>query len=185
MPPVLGPRSPSSRRLWSCEVASGTTCLSFATTMKLTSSPLRNSSMTMVFPAAPKLPPSMARAAAMADSCVSQMTTPFPAAKPSALTTSGSRCALTYCSSKLPAVKVAKLAVGMRWRRRKSLVNAFDPSRRAALRDGPKQRRFAAAKRSTMPATSGPSGPTMVRSISSRWQIQAVRQCRPLQCRHC
>src|ERR1700728_1076853 len=39
--------------------------------------------------------------------------------------------------------------------------------RTLALRDGPKQRRLAAAKRSTMPATNGASGPTMVRSISS------------------
>ena len=36
-----------------------------------------------------------AAAAAMAASWVSQMTTPLPAAKPSALTTSGSRCART------------------------------------------------------------------------------------------
>src|SRR5882757_2607744 len=56
----------------------------------------------------------------------------------------------------------------MRWRRRKSLLNAFDPSRRAAARLGPKHGRCAAVKRSTIPATSGPSGPTMVSAMSSR-----------------
>src|SRR6185437_5685470 len=56
----------------------------------------------------------------------------------------------------------------MRWRFRKSLVKAFEPSRRAAARDGPKHARPAAAKRSTIPATSGPSGPTMVSPMSSR-----------------
>src|SRR5271165_2903833 len=56
----------------------------------------------------------------------------------------------------------------MRWRPRKSLVNAFEPSSRAAACVGPKQGRPAAAKRSTMPATSGPSGPTRVSPICSR-----------------
>src|ERR1700722_17267895 len=63
-------------------------------------------------------------------------------------------------------MNVAKPALGIRWRCRKSLVKAFEPSRRAALRDGPKQRRPAAAKRSTIPETKGPSGPMMVSSIS-------------------
>src|ERR1700691_1650400 len=54
MPPVLGPRSPSSRRLWSCDVASGSTASPRAITMKLTSSPCRTSSTTTVRPALPK-----------------------------------------------------------------------------------------------------------------------------------
>src|SRR5580704_1824657 len=56
----------------------------------------------------------------------------------------------------------------MRWRFRKSLVNAFEPSRRAAACEGPKQARPAAVNRSTMPATSGPSGPTMVSAAAWR-----------------
>src|SRR5258707_8937326 len=55
----------------------------------------------------------------------------------------------------------------MRWRVRKSLVKAYEPSSRAALAEGPRQRRLAATKRSTMPATRGASGPMMVRLISS------------------
>src|SRR5450631_2810680 len=56
----------------------------------------------------------------------------------------------------------------MRCRRKKSLAKAFDPSKRAAARVGPKHARPAALKRSTMPATKGPSGPTMVSAMSSR-----------------
>ena len=60
MPPVFGPRSPSCRRLWSCEVASGSTCMPSAMTMKLASSPARNSSITSCSPAAPNCPANIA-----------------------------------------------------------------------------------------------------------------------------
>src|ERR1700680_155143 len=53
-------------------------------------------------------------------------------------------------------------------RLRKSLAYAFEPSSRAAACDGPKHARPAAVNRSAIPATSGPSGPTMVRSMASR-----------------
>src|SRR5688500_12393302 len=66
MPPVFGPVSPSPRRLWSCDVASGSTCLPSAMTMKLASSPSRNSSTTMTRPASPNSPANMPSAAAMA-----------------------------------------------------------------------------------------------------------------------
>ena len=46
MPPVLGPASPSSRRLWSWLDAIASTFLPSTITMKLASSPSRNSSMT-------------------------------------------------------------------------------------------------------------------------------------------
>src|ERR1700730_5848821 len=65
-----------------------------------------------------------------------------------------------------PGIRV-RLVLVKRRRGRKSLVNAFEPPSWAALRDGPKQRRWAAVKRSTMPATKGTSGPTMVSAISS------------------
>src|SRR3569623_2546618 len=52
----------------------------------------------------------------------------------------------------------------MLWRARKSLAKDFEPASCAAILRGPKQRRPAARKRSTTPATSGPSGPTTVRS---------------------
>src|SRR5271156_1442171 len=59
--------------------------------MKLTSSPRKNSSITTVLPAVPKQPESMRCAVSSAASCVSQMTTPLPAASPSAFTTTGRR----------------------------------------------------------------------------------------------
>ncbi|CAI8927047.1 hypothetical protein EMIT0P218_40030 [Pseudomonas sp. IT-P218] len=49
------------------------------------------------------------------------------------------------------------------WRARKSLVKAFEPSSWAAPAVGPKQSRPRERNRSTTPATSGTSGPTMVR----------------------
>ncbi len=94
MPPVFGPRSPSSRALWSWEVASGSTSLPLTMQMKLASSPVRNSSITIRLPAAPKRSShSMRRTASIASSRVSATTTPLPAASPSALTTTGVRAA--------------------------------------------------------------------------------------------
>ena len=91
MPPVLGPVSPSPTALWSWEVASGSTAPPVPTmTMKLASSPSRNSSTTTRRPASPKAPSaSMARAARWASSTVRATVTPLPAARPSALTTTG------------------------------------------------------------------------------------------------
>ncbi len=107
MPPVLGPRSPSSRRLWSCEVASGNTCVPSTIAMKLASSPSRNSSTTTTSPALPKRPANMSCAVVTASSAVAQITTPLPAARPSAFTTSGAFCARTQPASKFARVKVA------------------------------------------------------------------------------
>ncbi len=107
MPPVLGPASPSPSRLWSCEVASGSTCSPSTITMKLASSPSRNSSTTTVSPAAPKLPANMPSTVAMASSAVPAMITPLPAARPSALTTIGMRWARIQAGSKSSRVKRA------------------------------------------------------------------------------
>jgi hypothetical protein len=68
MPPVFGPRSPSSRRLWSCEVANGSTCSPSAMTMKLASSPGRNSSITTSVARVAELAVEHARAVAIASS---------------------------------------------------------------------------------------------------------------------
>ena len=55
-----------------------------------TSGPVRNSSMTTVAPLSPKRPPSiMERTASRASFRVSQISTPLPRARPSALTTVG------------------------------------------------------------------------------------------------
>src|SRR5688572_15216015 len=55
----------------------------------------------------------------------------------------------------------------MLWRARKSFVNRLLPSSRAASRAGPKQASPAAWNSSTTPATSGPSGPTIVSATPS------------------
>src|SRR5690606_17905158 len=55
----------------------------------------------------------------------------------------------------------------MPWRTRNSLVKAFEPSSCAGALRGPKQGRPRVSNRSTMPATSGTSGPTMVSATSS------------------
>src|ERR671922_234974 len=47
----------------------------------------------------------------------------------------------------------------------RSLVKPFEPSSRAAAFEGPKVRKPAASRSSTMPATSGASGPTTTKSI--------------------
>ena len=151
MPPVFGPASPSPRRLWSCDVASGNTWLPSTIAMKLASSPSRNSSTTTLSPAGPKRPANMACVVSTASSVVAQITTPLPAARPSAFTTSGAFCARIQAGSKSLRVKVAYAAVGMPWRFRKSFVKAFEPSRRAARRLGPKQRRPSAANASVTP----------------------------------
>ncbi len=62
----------------------------------LASSPSRKSSTTTVEPAFPKAPPSsISASASRAASRVSATTTPFPAASPSALRTTGSGWAST------------------------------------------------------------------------------------------
>ena len=66
MPPVLGPVSPSPTRLWSCAVASGSTCSPSQSAKKLASSPTRNSSITTSAPAAPNAPAKQASMAASA-----------------------------------------------------------------------------------------------------------------------
>src|SRR2546421_3517571 len=136
-------------------------------TMKLASSPSRNSSITTSRPASPNWPANIACAAVRASSMEGAITTPLPAARPLALTTSGARWLRSHAASKLSRVKVAELAVGMRWRRRNSLAKALEPSSRAAARLGPKHLSARAANASTAPATSGASGPMMVRSTCS------------------
>ena len=107
MPPVLGPVSPSPTGLWSCEVASGSTLRPSAMTMKLASSPCRNSSTTTRWPASPKaLPASMSRTAASASATVCAMITPLPAARPSALTTIGAPCSRMKASAGSIPVKL-------------------------------------------------------------------------------
>ena len=100
MPPVLGPWSPSSKRLWSWLVAKGKALWPSHNTMKLASSPVKNSSITTRAPPAlcvtPKrLSSSMKSIASWASAKLMATTTPLPAAKPSALMTIGAPLAFT------------------------------------------------------------------------------------------
>src|SRR3989344_3516119 len=94
MPPVLGPSSPSLRRLWSWLVARASTFLPSHSTMKEASSPSRNSSITTRAPPSLWVTPyllstSMKSTASWASCSVMATTTPLPAARPSALMTMG------------------------------------------------------------------------------------------------
>ncbi len=90
MPPVFGPWSPSSARLWSWTEAMGTTRAPSEKTRNDTSSPCRNSSITTFAPAEPNLFSPMICSTTVFASATSWTTTvPLPAARPSAFTTNG------------------------------------------------------------------------------------------------
>ncbi|VWL93240.1 Uncharacterised protein [Collinsella intestinalis] len=95
MPPVLGPRSPSRARLWSWEVAMGRTALPSVKASSVHSGPVSISSITTVLPAAPNAPSKHSCTACRASSRVRATTTPLPAARPSAFTTTGAPCSRT------------------------------------------------------------------------------------------
>ena len=110
MPPVLGPRSPSRNRLWSCDDASGSTLRPSTITMKLASSPARKSSITTRAPASPiELSSSIASIAACASAVVVATTTPLPAARPSAFTTIGAPRSSTYACAAAASANVPVL----------------------------------------------------------------------------
>ena len=90
MPPVFGPVSSSKARLWSCTETMGTTRAPSEKTRKETSSPARNSSMTVLAPALPNfLSAIISSTAAVAPAASFTTTLPLPAARPSALITKG------------------------------------------------------------------------------------------------
>jgi hypothetical protein len=165
MPPVLGPVSPSPTRLWSRAGARGSTVRPSVTANTLASGPSRNSSSRMVWPASPwTLPTRAASTAARAAAWSPVTVTPLPAASPSALTTQGgpksSRAAIAAAGS----VKLSERAVGTPAAAMTSLANVLEPSMRAAAAVGPKTGRPRSRNSSATPATSGCSGPMMVRS---------------------
>ena len=89
MPPVLGPVSPSPTLLWSCALARGIAVIPSHKAKKLASMPSRYSSIKTVFPASPKAPLNELSIAVIASFSFWAMTTPLPAAKPSAFITIG------------------------------------------------------------------------------------------------
>ena len=106
----------------------------------------------------------MSRIAASASARVWAMTTPLPAARPSALITTGSPKSPKAATAASESVKTAARAVGTPAAVMTSFAKALLPSSRAAALLGPKTRRPSASSRSVSPAQSGASGPTTVRS---------------------
>ena len=89
MPPVFGPRSPSSRRLWSRALPMIAQSAPSQIAKTESSGPSSRSWRTSRSPARPSSRRRPMRSiAAMASAAVSQTTTPLPRARPSALTTS-------------------------------------------------------------------------------------------------
>ena len=87
MPPVFGPCSPSKARLWSWAQPKTMEVSPSHRANSEPISPSRNSSMTTRAPAAPNRPPKASSIAASASPRVVAITTPLPAARPSALIT--------------------------------------------------------------------------------------------------
>ena len=90
IPPVLGPFPPSKICLWSFPDKKGIIVFPSVIESIEASTPSRNSSITIVFPAFPNLSSTMHSLTALtASSLFWHIITPFPAANPSALTTVG------------------------------------------------------------------------------------------------
>ena len=108
MPPVLGPVSSSPTRLWSCAATRGETRSPSLSTRNESSSPCRHSSITTRAPASPTIfPESISPAAIAASSFVLQITTPLPAASPSAFTTTGALNRESSCFTSELEVQIA------------------------------------------------------------------------------
>src|SRR5664280_1838216 len=160
MPPVFGPWSPSKTAVWSWVAARGRASRPSQSAIKLTSSPVRNSSIT----SRPFSVPSAASASAA--SCAT--TTPLPAARPSAFRTTGKPKRPNAIRAWKASSPVMYSAVGILLCWKKSFAKILLPSRRAASAFGPTMRKPWERKASTTPATSGASGPTTVRSAPTR-----------------
>ena len=170
MPPVLGPRSPSWARLWSCATGRPTASRPSQMAKNDASTPDRYSSTTTQRPASPNRPSTIASCTARSAAARSGATvTPLPAARPSALTTTGNPNSDPSTAPRAsPGLRqTRKRAVGTACRAMNSLANALLDSSLAACRPGPKRRRPRASNRSPTPRASGSSGPTTVRSTAS------------------
>jgi hypothetical protein len=98
MPPVLSPRSPSNARLWSCAPGMHTLVVPSQKASTDTSSPSSSSSTTTSLPASPNARSTMIFSRPATASCTlprSGMSTPLPAAKPDAFSTTGYDTVLT------------------------------------------------------------------------------------------
>ena len=139
----------------------GTTVFPSVNDKTETSGPVKNSSMTIFAPLSPKtLSCIMDLTASFASSRVMQMITPFPNARPSALTTVGIGASSKYLRASSMSENTSYFAVGMPYFFIKFLENTLLPSMIAAALLGPKQGTPTSFNASTAPRTSGSSGAT-------------------------
>ena len=165
IPPVLGPSSPLNALLWSLALASQITSSESMSAKADSSAPQMHSSTIIVSLAAPKPPESIISIVSKACFFVLQTTTPFPAARPSALTTHSEPISSTYFLAFWLSVKRLKLGCGISYRLQKSRAKYLDPSSSAAAALGPNAKILLARKASASPATRGTSGPITTSSI--------------------
>ena len=160
IPPVLGPRSPSSARLKSWAGARGASRRPSQSTSSEHSGPVSPSSTTTRRPASPKADPdSLATTSASASARESVTSTPLPAASPSVLTTHGPGRVRRKATASPTSEKAPNRAVGTPASASISFMKAFEPSSRAPSAPGPKTSFPAARNRSARPSTRGASGP--------------------------
>ncbi|MBA7642456.1 hypothetical protein ES703_50149 [subsurface metagenome] len=151
-------------------VTSGTTSFPSDRTMKEVSFPLKHSSTRTLLPASPNFLSTMIRRTTSSASFrFSQIMTPFPAANPSAFTTTGKEnfpeFKISFASSGDSAI--SHPAVGILWRSMNCLANTLLPSNSAVLLSGPNIFKPLSSNSSTMPIVKGNSGPTTVKPIFS------------------
>ncbi len=166
IPPVFGPSSPSSNRLWSRAAGSATARLPSHSAITLASAPSSRSSMTSG-PAAARS--TIARASSRGWPGPKTVT-PLPPASPSAFTTNPlPRCASRWIAAAASAGVVATVACAIRTPAASatSWQNALELSIRAAARVGPKTAIPASPSASAIPAASGASGPMTTSSAAS------------------
>ena len=152
--------------MWSFEDASGTILSPETKQIKLASSPFKNSSITiteLLIPLAFPVNKSLISLRAVSSS--STIKTPLPAASPSAFITIGIFCFFMYFDAEIESVKVSCFAVKTFPEFKISLQKLFEPSNCEAALQGPNIFKLFFLNSSTIPSTSGASGPTMVRSI--------------------
>ena len=170
MPPVLGPVSPSPMRLWSRTGGISAKSSPSTNISSDTSLPTRHSSRTILSAAAVPTSAAISLIAAIASARFAATTTPLPAARPSAFTTTG-----VFSSPKSPLSSsriansgecaVTNFAVGTPCRTIKFFENDLLASSWAASLFGPIIFRPRDSNSSTIPRASDVSPPTNVRSI--------------------
>ncbi len=106
----------------------------------------------------------MSSIAASACAVVSATTTPFPAARPSALITTGRPYAASAAFAAAASVNVRARPVGTPAASMTSFAKRLDPSMRAPAATGPNAFTPIFSSASTSPLQSGASGPTTTRS---------------------